>query len=135
MQFFTVQNSPELHCHSTGILYMTSNVHSRGFFLFVCLCGVSTQQPVTCSGRFTMNKKNGLQTQAPVAHTSPRPYQVGNDVVALLLEPDQNTGGVQSTTVCQDHCTFGHDESVGPEEAAAERQWKKKQKKNSRNHL
>lgn len=53
------------------------------------------------------------------AHTLlPKSYQVRDHIVALFLQPDQNTGRVQSTAVGQNHCTFRHDEgcSVQQEE-------------------
>lgn len=47
-------------------------------------------------------------------------YQECNDIVALLLQPDQDAGSVQSTTVGQNHGTFRHDETVG---SNRERPW------------
>lgn len=38
------------------------------------------------------------------------PYQVRDDIVALLLEPHQDAGRVQSAAVGQNHCTFRHDD-------------------------
>lgn len=55
-----------------------------------------------------------MQTQlvvTPVAHKLvSEPYQERNDIIALFLQPNQNTGCVQSTAVRQNHCTFRHDE-------------------------
>ncbi len=46
------------------------------------------------------------QLEIPVC----KPYQVCDDIIALFLQPNQNTGCVQSTTVGQNHGIFRHDE-------------------------
>ena len=52
-----------------------------------------------------------LVRKTPVAQTLvPKPYQVCDDIVALFLQPNQDTGCVQSSAVGQNHCTFRHDE-------------------------
>ena len=83
--------------------------------LVVCECLFVSKEKVTMEN---------TQTRTPVVHTgcrptftqttvaqpdSSQPYQVGNNVVALLLEPHQNTGGVQSTAVRQNHGPLRHD--------------------------
>ena len=80
----------------------------------VCDCLFVSKENVTMEN---------TRTQTPVVHTGCRPtftqtvrqphwsqpYQVGDNVVALLLKPHQNTGGVQSTAVRQNHGPLRHD--------------------------
>lgn len=38
-------------------------------------------------------------------------YQEGDDIIALLLQPNQDTRGVETSAVGQNHRTFRHDEA------------------------
>lgn len=38
-------------------------------------------------------------------------YQESDNVIALLLQPNQDTGGVETSAVGQNHRTFRHDEA------------------------
>lgn len=68
-------------------------------------------------------KSSWLETQmTPVSHTLvPKPYQEGDYIVALFLQPDKNTGCVQSAAVGQNHGTFRHDE--GPSVRQVKKLW------------
>lgn len=45
--------------------------------------------------------------QGSCARVQPRAHQVGDDIVALLLQPHQDAGGVEPPAVGKDHCALG----------------------------
>lgn len=54
-----------------------------------------------------LDGQQGQQVERPMGRASP--HQVGDDVIALLLQPHEDAGGVQATAVGQNHRAFaGH---------------------------
>lgn len=54
-----------------------------------------------------LDGQQGQQVERPTGWASP--HQVGDDVIALLLQPHEDAGGVQATAVGQNHRAFaGH---------------------------
>ena len=63
------------------------------------------------------NLKDTCCTQTHTDKAVLRSYQERDDIVALLLQPDQNAGRVQSAAVGQNHCAFRHDEGCSVRQA------------------
>lgn len=62
------------------------------------------------------------------SHLLVKTYQVCDDVVALLFEPHQNTGCVQSSAVGQNHSSFRHNELFQSQQTKKLQNAKKKKK-------